>query len=91
MCASVAKFGIRARFATGSGSPVAGSISAGGTTLSDTIIVAVSDQEKKKPGPDPERLVIDEDAEEALARLLKKNKLDKERRKDEDSEESESR
>ena len=31
-----------------------------------------SDEDRKKPGPDPERLVIEEDPEKALDKLLKK-------------------
>ncbi len=31
-----------------------------------------SKAEKKKPGPDPERLVIEDDPQEALDKLLKK-------------------
>ena len=56
----------------------------------DTIVATMKRQEKKKkkdkPGPDPERLVIEEDPEEALRQLLRKPDRDKSEPKDNESE-----
>ena len=43
-------------------------------------------KQKDKPGPDPERLVVEEDPEEALRRLLRKPDRDKSEPKDKESE-----